>query len=392
MKLNRNVRKALAILAALVLTAGMAAAFAEGAGEAAMTDKQLELGGSSLVYPALDGMADEALEQEINRQIVADLDVENYLDRMTALISDENLHIQVTWDGAVTGDVLSCVMSAEGALQNTRTTHRWTWSNIDLRDGHEIAFGELFSDEEAARAALEEYLDREVAPELSAHLNNSELTPLPEGFRLERTGLTLLYPVNRLSTLSDRAGAVRVGWNEIRDYLNLEDGSILDRIGAAEMITLTAENGDRIREMTESGRLPDIPVCIGDGLQALTDGYGMLTDPDVFDGGRLFALEGAAFRDVFLMTDYMNETWDSSVVQGIRMDRGCAWGLCIGETRQEEWREILGEPEYEVTLSEEMAEARRRESGACDYYRFGAYQLQLYTDETGTLVSITLTE
>ena len=392
MKLNRSIRKMTAILAALVLAAGTAAAYAEAAGETELMEKQLELGGSSLVYPAVTGMADETLQQEINEQILKDLDVEYYLDRMTALISDDNLRVRVTWEGAVAGDVLSCVMSAEGALQNTRSTHRWTWSNIDLRDGRGITFRDLFTDADTAREALDEYLDWEVAPELSAHLNNSELTPAPDGFRLERTGLTLLYSVNRLSTLSDRAGDIRIGWNEIREYLNLEEDSILDRIGVTDMITLTAESGDRIREMTESGRLPDIPVEIGDGLKALTDRYHLLIDPDVYDGGRLFSLEGGCFRDVFLMTDYMSETWDDSVVQGIRMDRGCAWGLCIGETSQEEWQEILGEPDYTVTLDEETAEARRREPGICDYYRFGTYLLQLYADTDGTLVSITLTE
>ncbi len=389
---NRNVRKALAVLSALMLAVCAAPACAEGAGEAALTDMRLELGGSSIAYPALAGMADETLQQEINRRMQENLDVDGYLERMTALISEETQRVRITWDGAVAGDVLSCVLSAEGALETSRNTHRWTWANIDLRDGHEITFDELFTDGEAARAALEEYLENEVAPELSAHLNSSELTPLPEGFRLEQAGITLLYPLDRLSTLGDRAGDVRIGWNEIRDELNLEEDGIPDRIGVTEMITLTDESGDRIRAMAESGSLPGIPVRIGDGLKALTDRYHLLIDPDVFEGGRLFSLEGGCFRDVFLMTDYLSEKWDSSTVQGIRMDRGCAWGLCIGETRQEEWREILGEPEYEVTLSEEMAEARRRESGACDYYRFGAYQLQLYTDETGTLVSITLTE
>ena len=144
--------------------------------------------------------------------------------------------------------------------------------------------------------------------------------------------------------------------------------------------------------MTESGRLPDIPVQMGEGLKALTDRYHMLTDPDIYEGGRLFSLEGGCFRNVYLMTDYRSESWDDSVVRGIRMDRGCAWGLCIGQTRQEDWREVLGEPEYAVTLDDEAAEARRREPGACDYYRFGAFQLQLYADTEGTLVSITLAE
>ena len=67
------------------------------------------------------------------------------------------------------------------------------------------------ADPKGARAAMELYLEEEVAPELSAHLGSSELLPLPEGFFLERAGLTLLYPIGRLSTLSDRAGAVRIG-------------------------------------------------------------------------------------------------------------------------------------------------------------------------------------
>ena len=389
MTMNRRIRIILAALFVLMLAAGIAGAEEAGA---VLTDMTLELGNSRIVYPVLSGMADETLQQEINTRIQEDLDVNGYLERMTLLLAEENLGIQVTWEGTVTGEVLSCVMSAEGALQNSRTTHRWTWSNIDLRDGHEIAFGELFMNEESARATLEEYLDFDVAPELSAHLGNSEVTPLPDGFRLERTGLTLLYPVTRLSTLKDRAGDIRIGWNEILEELNLEEDGILNRIGAAEMVTLTEDSAQKIRETAESGRLPDIPVQMGENLKALTDRYHLLTDPDIYEGGRLFSLEGGCFRSVFLMTDYLSESWDTSVVRGIRMDRGCMWGLCIGRTRQEDWRGVLGEPEYAVTLDDETAEARRREPGECDYYRFGAYQLQLYTDVDGTLVSITLTE
>ena len=390
MRTKRYGRKILAILAALMLAAGLPCAAASG--ELALTDMQLELGNSNIAYPMLTGMADETLQQEINSRLQADLGIDGYLERMTILLAEENLSIRVAWNGELLGDVLSCVMSAEGALQNPRSTHQWTWSNIDLRDGHEITYAELFTSEESARSALEEYLDFSVAPELSAHLNSSELTPLPGGFRLERTGLTLLYPISRLSTLRDRAGDVRIGWNEIRDELNLEKDGILDRIGAKEMITLDDDSADRIREMAESGRLPDIPVRIGDGLKALTDRYHLLTDPDIYDGGRLFSLEGGCFRNVFLMTDYTSESWDNSVVRGIRMDRGCVWGLCVGQTTQEAWRKVLGEPEFAVTLDDEAAETKRRESGSCDYYRFGAYQLQLYADAYGTLVSVTLTE
>ena len=386
MRIRECIRKILCVAAILSLAAGPALA-----DDVSLTEMSLALGNSVVRYPITDGIADETLQKSVNDQMRADLD-KGYMERMTLLISEETLRIETSWEGAVLGDVISCVVSAEGALADSRSTHRWTWTNIDLRDGHEITLNELFTDGEEARAALEEYLDFEVAPELSAHLANSELTPLPDGFRLERTGLTLLYPVNRLSTLRDRAGAVKIGWNEIRKYLDNGEDGIPARIGAAEMMTLDDGSAERIREAAESGRLPDIPVKIGEGLKALTDHYHMLTDPDVYEGGRLFALEGACFRNVFLMTDFLSEKWDDSIVQGIRMDRGCAWGLCVGETAREDWRAALGEPDAESGLDADKAEANRMEPGACDYYNFGNYQLRLYCDMDGVLSSIVLTE
>ena len=387
MRIRECIRKILCVAAILLLAAGPALA-----DDVSLTEMSLALGSSVVRYPAAEGIADEPMRDAVDEKMKAGLDTDTYLGRMMALISEESLRIETSWEGAVLGDVISCVVSAEGALADSRSTHRWTWTNIDLRDGHEISLDELFADGEAARTALEEYLDFEVAPELSAHLANSELTPLPDGFRLERTGLTLLYPVNRLSTLRDRAGAVKIGWNEIREYLDNEADGIPARTGAVEMITLTDESAARIREMAESGQLPDIPVKIGDGLKALTDHWHMLTDPDVYEGGRLFALEGACFRNVFLMTDFLSEKWDTSIVQGIRMDRGCAWGLCVGETAREDWRAALGEPDAETELDGEKAEANRMEPGACDYYNFGTYQLRLYCDGDGVLSSIVLTE
>ena len=387
MRIRECIRKILCVAAILSLAAGPALA-----DDVSLTEMSLALGNSVVRYPAADGIVDETLREAVDEMMKAGLDTDTYLGRMMTLISEETLRIETTWEGSVLGDVISCVVSAEGALADSRSTHRWTWTNIDLRDGHEITLDELFADGETARAALEEYLDFEVAPELSAHLANSELTPLPDGFRLEQTGLTLLYPVNRLSTLRDRAGAVKIGWNEIRGYLDDGEDGIPARIGAAEMMTLDDESAERIREMAESGRLPDIPVKIGEGLKALTDHYHMLTDPDVYEGGRLFALEGACFRNVFLMTDFLSEKWDDSIVQGIRMDRGCAWGLCIGETAREDWRAALGEPDAESGLDADKAEANRMEPGACDYYNFGNYQLRLYCNGDGILSSIVLTE
>ena len=59
----------------------------------------------------------------------------------------------------------------------------------------------------------------------------------------------------------------------------------------------------------------------------------------------MFALEGAAFRNVLILSDAISAGWDDSHVQGIRVERGCVWGLCVGETEQSAWRQTLGEPD-----------------------------------------------
>ena len=381
-------KKLLMVLTAVCLAAAAVPAAADGpvAGEMA-----LDLAGSSLCYPVVNGMEDEAAQAEINAQIRKDLRVDDYLMRMNALISDEQHTIAVRWYGEIAGGVFSAVLDAEGAIRTLRSTQAWTWSNVDLRDGHEIAFGELFTDETKAREGLEALLE-EVSAELSPHLENSSVTPLPEGFRLEKTGLTLLYDAEQLSTLRDRAGAVKFGWNEIREFTDWSEDGIPARMGAAEMVNLTAESAGRIREMTASGMLPDIPVKIGDSVKEWTDRTYLLNDPEEYALGRMFEPEGAAFRNVYLLSDAVEQGWERSKVQGIRMDRGCAWGLCVGETEAAAWRQILGEPDSTVPFDEQAAESFRTVPGTCDYYQFGEYRLELQADADGVLVSITLAE
>ena len=197
--------------------------------------------------------------------------------------------------------------------------------------------------------------------------------------------------MSQLSTLGDRAGDIRIGWHVLKDVLNLDEDSIPDRIGVKQMITLTAESAEQLLAASAEGSLTGIPVKLGDSVQEMTDRYHLLTDPDGFEGGRLFALEGGCFRGVYLMTDDLTRGWENSKVEGIRMDQGCLWGLCVNETMREDWISVLGEPDGSAAIDEEKAEANRLVPGTCDYYSCGEYQLRLYSDDTGCLICIVLT-
>ena len=362
-------------------------------------EKGLELGECSVKYPALrEDAAAEELRTAVNERILEDSGVREYLTRVSQLISGGSL--RVGWDCAVLGNVFSFVMKAEGAVVNPRSTFVWTAGNIDLTDGHEVTWEEIFPDPEAAMEKMEIYLDEEVAPELSAHLLNSGLTPVPELFALNERGILLLYPVDQLSTLSDRAGDVLIPWRTVEEELDRSGEGIPARIGVTQWLGLTAdapdslleENAEAIRAATSAGALPGIPVRLGDSVQAWTDRQHLLIDPDVYAGGRLFSLEGGIFRNVFLMTDFLSESWETSVVDGIRTDEGNLYGLVTGETTQETWRRMLGEPDHTIEYDAERAEAYRTVAGSRDYYEFGGHRLQLHADEKGVLAGIVISE
>ena len=387
MKFFRLIRRTVCMAVALLLLVSVCLAEDTFTAEDAGLDLTEAL---SIHYPTLTGTADETLLKEINGLIREDCRIGDYLARAAELLAGGSLKTE--WKGGVLGDVFSCAVSALGNLESTRTVHVWTAGTADLRDGHRIAFGELFTDEEAARQLIEMYLEEEVLPELSPHLASSELTPLPETFFLESSGLTLLYPASRLMTLGDRAGDVRIGWHVLRDVLDLSEDGIPARIGAGRMITLTAESAEQLRAAAAEGALTGIPAKLGESVQALTDRYHLMNDPDGSADGRLFSLEGGCFREVFLITDDLTRSWENSVVEGIRMDQGCLWGLCVGETAREDWISVLGEPDGTAEIDDEKAEANRGVPGACDYYACGEHTLRLYSDTAGTLVSVILAE
>ena len=372
-----------ALLAALMLLSGASA-------ELTVQDAGLALGAGNVRYPQVTGFDDPVLEAAVNQAVLEGGEIGARLDRITLLISQEtSVTTGYDYDAeAFAGGVLSCVFESTGAVTEMRPTHVYNTVNIDLTTGQAITLADLFIDETAAVEALENYMWDEVAYDLSAHLQNSDLTPLPDTFTISDAGITFWYPIRQLSTLSDRAGAVTVLWCEIRDHLRLGEGSILRRIGAeANIMPGTRES---VAQALSGGSIPGIPAVLGGSVKEAVDTYRELADSDFYQDGRLFQLEDAAFRRVYLMTDNLSAGWDSSVIRGIRADRANVCGLMCGVTTMDEWRAILGEPDATVVLDADAADAYRLEAGTSDYYAIGEDQLRLHADESGVLQNLFL--
>ena len=142
----------------ILLTAGLMMALLFSAGTCpaeeafAVEDTGLDLAETlSVHYPALTGGENEELTQQINDLIREECGIKAYLSRAAQLMSGGSLTVE--WKGGLLNDVFSCAVSAAGAVENNRPTHVWTACTAALRDGRKIILSELFTDEEAARAA-----------------------------------------------------------------------------------------------------------------------------------------------------------------------------------------------------------------------------------------------
>ncbi len=365
----------------MILLLAFGAAQAQSPGPA-VNDMALDMLGSSVHYPQLTGLADAQIQASVNAAIMEAGQINARLARMAAL-QNAPVKLKVSYRYALMGDLFSCALLADGAVETSRATQVWSTVNIDLRTGESLTLDSLFSDGAAARTFLAEYLDERVIPDLSAHLDAGTLTPIPDTFTVSPAGLTLYYEIGAFRTLSDRAGTVTVLWSEFPAGL-----PALPFI--KENLSFPAEAAASITAALAEGRFPEIPAAIGQPMQELIDAHALLNDPDIYEGGRMIALEDGAFRQVWLLTDALTEAFDQSTVQGIRADRLNFLGLCTGVTTLDGWRAALGEPANTLTVDEARAESWRIVPGTSDYYSFGDWRLRLHADKTGVLRSVFL--
>ena len=244
--------------------------------------QQVDAAAGSVSYPQVTGMSDAVYQQQANAAILAAGEVEARITRLQSLSAD-SVGLTQTYEALLAGDVLSVAFSAQGALRDSGFTHQWSTVNLDLTTGEVITLADLFTDEAAARQAILDYMEQQVAPELSAHLEAGQLAPLPETFALSQVGITFYYDLDRFTTLSGKAGKITLLYTELRDLLKLGEGTVLTRLGAEEALTLNAQSAEKIRAAVEAGQIPGIPAVVGEQLTALIERYPLRQAPDRLD-------------------------------------------------------------------------------------------------------------
>lgn len=347
------------------------------ADEPSVDEIRTQIGEHYVSYPQLKGLPDASVQQKINDDIVLSSGVANHLVTL-ATLGNSPWKLAVDFQVCMLSDqVFSVVISARGKLPGRRDGHSWTALSYDLATGDRLTLDQLLKEPDEAVARMEAIAEASLSQEWSGYMEYADILPLPvDAFTLDEKGITFWYPYEQFSLLSGTSGACQFWYEE------------LDGLWIAEQETMTDEQIIAAIEQTVAeGKLPKVPAVMGQPMQEVTEQYRLLRTPDVFPGGRYYVMEDPAFREVLVISDALDED-GSSVVEGIQLKRGGLFNLLVGKTEQQRWRDLLGMPEENITVTAGMAYDYHLPEGQYDVYHFGENELRLYADLSGVLSAV----
>ena len=356
----------------------------------AIRDVATVIGDNSVCYPQLEGMADTALQQQINDTIVNDANIAQRLAVLSTLQAGGK-GLQVTYTAYLDNRLFSVVIIAKGMLEAYRSEQEYTALCFDLSSGARLTLADLFIDPDAAVAWMETQLTDSYVDELSPYLEHADVTPLPvDSFFFDQNGITFYYPYDQFTLLSGYAGSVQFYYGELQDYLISDAQSVPVRLGAILPGYTDTQIRENILSIVAQGTLPYLTVYLDDPLPDLIAAYRLDHTPDQYPGGRYFQLEAPAYRDMLILSDALTDQWDTSVVEGILAFRMNLYGIQTGVTPRERWRQILGDPTASVYYDSSIAADYGLPVGTADYYLIDNRQLMLYADENDILYAVRL--
>lgn len=362
--------------------------------------------GSFVSYPSLNGSENpeaQALAEKINGYMLETSQIPAYIQLLstlsaggTGLKMDYATSVPYVWDE--TGENLKCapsvslVFSAKGKMLAGRPSQVYYPMTLNMKTGETVAFEDLFTDPEGAKAFIEAYLEEEVEPTLSTYLENSQLFPVPfDRFFLDGSGNLILYYENsQLSFLSGDSGAVAFRYSELWDWLDTSwSGIPMSVLDTPEEYL----GGMTMKEQMDEFCMGVYPLWgfnmegeLGMSVEALTDLYPQAADSEFYPSGACFEVETAALRGTLILTDENEET-----VTGILSHRVDYFGIFTGKTTLSEAEAMIGqEPAMRLDLDEAAAEIYRVCPGTAVIYKLNRDVLTLYADENGIVQYIKL--
>ena len=376
-------RRLAALLTVLLLVSGVAFSKAE---TAKVEDVSATMGENTVCYPQLSGLPTSSVQKKINDDVVLSGGIASLLVKLASGGS-----LQAGHESFLNEAIFSTLLTVESQQPGSRREQSETALTYALSDGERLTLNRLFSDPAEAVGRMEALAEESLGREMTEYMDNRAVTPLPtDAFTMDEWGVTVHYPADQLSFASGAAGAVQFFYEELDGLWLPDEDGIPAQMGLLAAERSASEQKTAIAEAVTAGKLPMLPLTLGQPMTEIVEQYRLVRTPDAFPGGRYFLMEAPLFRDIYLISDDMQAGYDHSVLRGVQLRRGSLYGLKVGTSLRTEWQASLGQPAEIITLTESMAYDYQLAAGDCDVYRFGEHELRLYADENGVLICIQL--
>lgn len=356
--------------------------------ETLLSFKREQSGESYVEYPQLDGMANAFIQDTVNQAIFASLG--GHLNTLTVLSSGVPGQLTVNSEAAILPssdghDVLALLVRAKGRMPNGRNGYSNLPMQFDLANGQALGADAVFADKKTALDWITEDLYGRFQDELSNYLDLSGLEPFPvERMLLSDSGVTFFYPDKGMAWLSGKPATIRYLYHELKNVLNLEPGSVLFNLGVMDRLAPNSGTAEQIFALAGQGKLPGLPVQLGDSLDDAIESFGLLYDAEGFPGGEKYQLEDDAFRGTAVIS------LDADTIHGLLSTRMNLGGLITGQTDRDTALAALGQPLVSLPLTADAAAVYGLPEGRLDSYRYDGNELKLYYGAENMLYAVWL--
>lgn len=279
------------------------------------------------------------------------------------------------------GRIASMALLWDGELADGRDGSAAYGLTVDLATGFEIRLEELFAQPEAAFAAMEAIIERDILEEMNTYIEVADLLPVPRDcYCVDENGLTVYYADDAYRYFDGTRGSVTFYWYELAEYIG-EDSPVyaLSRPQEADAQAL-----ERLCAQGTLGAGTD--AVLGDLLGTIADA---LADPDYTRDALVYPLERVRGWAVEI-PKYAETDELETPVSAIRASRVSLCGLTTGKSTQADARALLGEPAVVQSYDEDAAIDALLDPGESLLYEVAGHVLQLHFGQDGALACVIL--
>ena len=259
---------------------------------------------------------------------------------------------------------------------------------VNPQNGMEIYLDELFDDPEAAIAAMEAIIERDVLADMNTYLENSDLLPMPRSsFYADETGVTVFWPQERYAYFDGTCGYMTFYWHELEAFIG--ENSPVYAISRPQ-----SADAQAVRSAQGFFGQHDL-LALYQPLGAAKEAYGLTDEPDYTAASILYPLEDPALRGMAVeIAKYAQTAPEDTPICAVRHTRMDFHGLTTGVTTREGIIALMGEPDSTVYYGEDAAYDMLLDPGESLVYSVGSGEkpmvMEAHLNEAGVLACIIL--